>query len=123
MKEYEFDLTKLILYDEKIAVVEAKEGVSIDIETTEIVLNIIESTYDGDYAFLINAKNSYSVEAQVYEKFIENQRIKCIGAISYHNFTDKVFYGFEKNLFPDKPTRLFHQYEEALQWAKHMLNS
>lgn len=119
-KEIEYEFACLKLY-KNIAVVEPNESVNLTVEMAQVALNDIKDYFDGEYAFINNAKNTYSVDAAVYEVFATNERISCLAIVSYRNMSEFIFENFEKDLFGHKLVKLFVNLDDALDWAETIL--
>lgn len=122
MKEIELDFTIIKLHDNNIAVIEAKSGVNITVDLAKKIIAELDANFVGDYGFLSNAIHAYSLEVGVYQVLEEHKRIKGMALVSYRRSTEIIYDKLEKNIYINKASRLFNDYDAAFDWLEQILN-
>ena len=96
----------MTLLSSNIMLMVAKPDVEITIEDAKHSKQIADIACYGDYGYLLDRRNTYSVKYGTYLYLGNNPRLKCIAVVSYRKHTDIIF-SLEKN-FVDKPFERFH---------------
>ena len=110
----------IILREDNIAIIESPEGINIDANMAHAAINLMESTFQGNYGFISNNIHSYSIDFEVYKIFAQSQRLACVAIVSYQQTGKKLYLSYEKMVI-EKPNNLFHSLAEAITWAKSFL--
>jgi hypothetical protein len=110
----------IILREDNIAIIESPEGINIDSDMAYAAINLMESTFQGNYGFISNNIQPYSIDVEVYKIFSQSQRLACVAIVSYRKSTNNIYLSFEEAVI-QKPNNLFHSLAEAITWAKSFL--
>jgi hypothetical protein len=110
----------IILREDNIAIIESPEGINIDSDMAYAAINLMESTFQGNYGFISNNIQPYSIDVEVYKIFSQSQRLACVAIVSYRKATNNIYLSFEEAVI-QKPNNLFHSLAEAITWAKSFL--
>ena len=122
MKYLDTDFIHISILDDKTVLVEAMEGVEIDLEKSKYANELIESEMPDDYGMIINRKADYSiVPVDVYNILNSLKKLKAIAIVVYksRNFLPVET---EKKLFKGK-LEVFDSVQEAHQWVLQVLNN
>jgi len=118
MEEVELGYTRLE-FRPGYVVVRTIEGADIDLAQHRKVIAEIEQRFDGDYGFLLDEVNSYSVRLGVMVDVRQNPRLKCIGIVAYRGAT-RMIAGMIAGTV-DKPFKVFPTLEQASTWMEEQL--
>jgi hypothetical protein len=110
----------IILREDSIGIIESPEGINIDSNMAHAAINLMESTFQGNYGFISNNIHPYSIDVEVYKIFSQSQRLACVAIVSYKQTSNKIYLSYEKMVI-EKPNNLFHGLAEAITWAKSFL--
>lgn len=106
--------TELEIYPNYV-VIRTAEGVITSLQKHEEVVAAIESHLAGDYVFILDEVNSYSVELEPIFAIRDNPRIIAVAIVVYRPQTELIYqHGAE---LIKKPSMFFHDLEQAKQWA------
>lgn len=108
--------TMMHLIDGHVVLIENKHGVTVDGETTRQTCDLLERQFAGDYSWVINRKEDYSVAlVETYDELNSRPRLKKIAIVSYRKLTETIA-AIEKELC-HKELSVFSNVEEAIVWA------
>lgn len=109
---------RIHLIDGHVVLIEHRHGVTIDGETTRQTCDLLEQRMTGDYCWVINRKEDYSVAlVETYGELNTRSRLKKIAIVSYRKLTETIA-AIEKELC-DKELAVFGSVEEAIAWASN----
>lgn len=118
MEEVELGFTR-IEFRPGYVIVRTIEGADIDLAQHRMVIDEIEQRLDGDYGFLLDEINSYSVRLGVMVDVRQNPRLKCVGVVAYRGST-RMIAGMIAGTI-DKPFAVFPTLELAKTWMEEQL--
>lgn len=114
MKRVALDFTDLQIYPSFI-VGRTHEGICVDLEKHQKVLDVVASEIDGPYGFIIDEVNDYSVSFEVMLHMKKDPSIACGAIVAYRNRTLKALACAVD--FIGKPTKVFKNLEDAKAWV------
>jgi hypothetical protein len=121
VREYALELGKVLVYDNYMVAI-FNEGATLTLERMYQIIGISEIHFrDKDFGYVSLRKNSYAIDATVYNYLRQLDNLKAFAVVSLkqidmHNFNiEKLFY---KN-----PMKFFIDYENAIEWVKTKLKS
>jgi len=121
MKYLDTDFIHISILDNKTVLVEAMEGVEINLEKSKYANELIESEMPGNYGMIINRKADYSiVPVDVYNILNSLKKLKAIAIVVY-NRRNFLPVETEKKLFKGR-LEVFNSVQEAHQWVSQVLN-
>jgi len=100
-------------------VVRTIHGADIDLEQHRQAIAEIERRFDGDYGFLLDEVNSYSVRLGVMVDVRQNPRLKCLAIVAYRGAT-RMLAGMIAGTI-DKPFEVFPTLDQACTWMEEQL--
>jgi len=100
-------------------VVRTVEGADIDLAQHRQVIAAIEQRIDGNYGFLLDEVNSYSVRLGVMVDVRQNPRLKCLAIVAYRGAT-RMLAGMVAGTI-EKPFEVFPALEQASAWMEEQL--
>jgi len=100
-------------------VVRTMEGADIDLAQHRQAIAEIEQHFDGDYGFLLDEVNSYSVRLGVMVEVRQNPRLKCFAIVAYRGATRILADMVARTV--DKPFAVFPTLEQACTWMEEQL--
>lgn len=107
--------------DAHTVIASAHEAVEIDAAKVKHAIELIEETFDGDYALVLNRRSDYSVmPMQVYQFFSAIPRLRAIAIVRY-NRREMLPDDMEMRLF-DGPLQKFSTLEDACAWVKTLFS-
>ena len=116
-----FDFCDMHIYNNYMVVV-MKEGVTITPSHNLILLNIVETYYSNKkFVYITHRLNSYSVDPAIYHETSKIENLVGFAVVS-KDYKAKSNAEIEK-LFLKKPFEIFGTLDEAVSWAKSILNS
>ncbi len=116
-----FDFCDMQIYDNYLIVI-MKEGVIIKPAHNKVLLNVAETYYISKrFVYISNRLHSYSVDPAIYFETSKIENLAGFAVVS-KDFKAKSNAEVEK-LFLDKPFEIFNTIDEAVNWAKSILNS
>ena len=122
MKNIETDFIHISILDTKTVLVEAMEGVDINLEKSKYANQLISDEMPGDYGMIIDRKADYSiVPVDVYNVLNSFERLKAI-AIVVHNKKSYFPVSAEQQLYKGK-LEVFQTINQAHQWLEETLNN
>jgi len=92
-------------------VVRTIHGADIDLEQHRQAIAEIERRFDGDYGFLLDEVNSYSVRLGVMVDVRQNPRLKCLAMMLAGMIAGTI----------DKPFEVFPTLDQACTWMEEQL--
>ena len=110
----------MMLLGDNIMMLVGKAGVEIALEDSKQHRQIVDNACSGDYGYLLDRRNDYSVKHETYVHLNNNPRLKCIAVISYRRNT-VINFSLEKR-FIRKPFELFDSLEAAKEWLQQQLS-
>ena len=115
-----FDFCEMHIYDHYMVVV-MNEGVTITPSHNQILLNIVDTYYKNKkFVYITHRLNSYAVDPAIYFETSKIENLAGFTVVS-KDFKAKSNAEVEK-LFLNKPFEIFDTLEEAITWAKSILN-
>jgi len=120
-KTLNLSFTKLEFYD-SIVISTVNEDVLFEKSHISELRAICANHFDkGKFVYIANRKNNYNVNPIIYINLIETNTLQAVGIIS-ENMGKLKTANFEKQFSP-VPFELFQNKEEAIVWAKRVLQS
>jgi len=121
MKNIETDFIHISILDSRTVLVEAMEGVDINLEKSKYANQLIANEMPGNYGMIIDRKADYSiVPVDVYNVLNSFERLKAI-AIVVHNKKSYFPVSAEQQLYKGK-LKVFQTINQAHKWLKEILN-
>lgn len=109
--------TVLHLIDGQVVLVENRHGITVNREMTRHMCDLLEKQIAGDYSWVINRKEDYSIAlVETYGELNARKRLKKIAVVSYRKLTDSIA-SIEKELY-HKEFSVFSNVEDAIAWAR-----
>ena len=121
MKYIDTDFIHISILDERTVLVEAIDGVEINLDKAKYANKLIENEMPGNYGMIINRKADYSiVPVDVYNILNSLRKLKAIALVVY---SKRSFLPVktEKNLFKEK-LEVFDSVREAHEWVSQVLS-
>ena len=112
---------RIVLHNDNIVTIEGGREVEITEVDAEECKEAIERELTGDYGYLLNRINEYSVAYKTYEHLNNNERLKCVAVVTYRKNTE-INLPLEKNFFT-KPVQGFQDIASAKAWLAEKLGS
>lgn len=115
-----FDFCEMQIYDNYIVTI-MNEGVTITPQHNQVLLNIVDTYYQNKkFVYITHRLKSYAVDPKIY---FETSKINnLIGfAVVSKDYKAKTNAEVEK-LFFTKPFEIFDTLNEAIAWAKSIMN-
>jgi hypothetical protein len=107
------------LIDEKVILVEVRNGVFVDRKIVKHHLNLLERLIGKNYGIVDNRKNDFSHDiVEIYEEFHSRVRLKKVAVVTHRNQT-KLISKIEGQLC-QKDFAVFDDVESAIRWAKEI---
>jgi len=120
MKNIETDFIHISILDTKTVLVEAMEGVDINLEKSKYANQLIANEMSGNYGMIIDRKADYSiVPVDVYNVLNSFKRLKAI-AIVVHNKKSYFPVSAEQQLYKGK-LEVFQTISQAHKWLEEIL--
>lgn len=118
--ELKFDFCTMYIYINYMVVV-MNEGVTINPSHNKTLLNIVETYYSKkNFVYITHRLNSYSVNPAIYFETSKIQNLKGFAVVS-KDYKAKSNAEIEK-LFFNKPFEVFTMLDEAITWAKSIVD-
>ncbi|WP_046758007.1 hypothetical protein [Kordia jejudonensis] len=119
IKKYILSIGKIKIYEDYM-VAQLNEGITLNIETVQEIINIAKNHFASKpFTYITIRKNSYAVDPMLYLKVFEIENLKAIAIVS-NKFIDNHNVKIEKHFF-NKPMNIFKTLPEAVAWAKSYL--
>lgn len=96
-----------------------REGAEIDVEHHRQVIDEVEKRYDGDYGFILDEINSYSVRFGAFVEIRQNPRLRWLAVVAYRPSTYLVA-GVAASAI-NKPVEVFDSLELACNWMDRQI--
>ena len=113
------DFCDMAIYDNYVVVV-MKEGVNITPDYSEILVEVTKTYFvDKPFVYITHRINSYSVDPKVYHEVSEIENLRGITVVS-SNYKAKINAQIEQMFFK-KPFEIFTELEDAIDWAKKLI--
>lgn len=115
-----FDFCEMHVYDFYVVVI-INEGITVSPKHNTVLINVVDTYFHKkEFVYISHRINSYAVDPSTY---IETSKIKCLKgfAVVSKDFKAKSNVDIEK-LFFNKPFETFDELDEAVAWAKSILN-
>ena len=120
MKYLDTDFIHIQILDPQTVLVEAIDGVEIDLEKSKHANDLIENEMSNDYKMIINRKADYSiVPIDVYKILNGLKKLKSIGIV-VNNKPNFLPMSTEKKLFKGK-LEFFQTIKDAHEWENQIL--
>lgn len=121
MKHIHTDFIHISILDTKTVLVEAMDGVNINLAKSIYANQLIANEMPGDYGMIIDRKADYSiVPVDVYNVLNSFERLKAI-ALVVHNKKSYFPVTAEKKLYQGK-LEIFQTIIQAHKWLEETLN-
>ena len=115
-----FDFCELHIHDTYVVVI-INEGVTIMPKHNNVLINVVETYFHKkEFVYISHRVNSYAVDTSTYLETSKIMNLKGFAVVS-KDFKAKSNVEVEK-LFLAKPFETFDSLEEAVVWAKAILN-
>ena len=101
-------------------IVRTVDGADIDLASHRQVIAEIEQRLDGDYGFLLDEVNSYSVRLGTMVEMRQNPRLKCMAIVAYRSATRIVATVVAGTI--SKPFEVFDSLGEACAWIEAQID-
>lgn len=99
---------------------QVKEGVTIDLEETQELRQILKKHFKGkNMAYISNRVTSYSVNPLVYKEVEKMSNLVAIAVIP-NNLKMRQSAEFEKQFF-NKPFEIFNNLTDAINWVEKIV--
>ena len=119
MKHLDTDFIHISILDPQTVIVEAMDGVEIDLEKSKYLNDLIENEMPNDYKMIINRKADYSiVPIDVYKILNGLKKLKSIGIV-LNNKANFLPLSTEKKLFKGK-LEFFQTIKDAHEWKNQI---
>lgn len=107
------------LIDEKVILVEVRNGVFVDRKIVKHHLNLLERLIGNNYSIVDNRKNDFTHDiVEIYEELHSRVRLKKVAVVTYRNQTNLIS-KIESQLC-QKDFAVFVDVESAIRWAKEI---
>lgn len=117
IKSVDLGFTELVIHRRHI-IARTAQGINANLEKHQQVVDTVESVLDGDYVWILDEVNSYSVELGPTLALRDNPRIIGVAVVAYRPLTEAV-YQQGANLIK-KPSAFFSDLEQAVVWARDL---
>lgn len=108
----------LSFYDSYVIAV-INEGEHIDHEINQKLINIMDEHYETPYVYITHRIHSYSVDPHVYPKTTTAKNLTGFAVVS-DDYVSKNNAKIER-LFFGKPFEIFSELDDAITWAKNLI--
>ena len=120
MKHLDTDFIHISILDSQTVLVEAMDGVEIDLEKSKYANDLIENEMSNDYRMIINRKADYSIIPIDVYKILNGQKKLNSIAIVLNNKPNFLPMSTEKKLFKGK-LEFFQTIKDAHEWSNQIL--
>lgn len=121
LKTLENEFVKLYFY-EKFVVAEIKEGIDVNEEHVDVLIQTSLDFYGvKPFGYITNKVNSYSVNPVIFFKTSKIKNLVAFAAVST-NLLDRYNIQLER-AFSTKPHELFDSIEEAVNWVTNAVEA
>ncbi|WP_044626319.1 hypothetical protein [Neotamlana nanhaiensis] len=101
-------------------VVEMNEGITVTPDSNNILVDIVDTFYvDKNFVYITNRINSYAVDPSVYKQTSLIENLVGFAVVSTNSLS--LSNAEIEKLFLNKPFELFTDIDEAITWAKSIL--
>ena len=115
-----FDFCEMHIYDFYVVVI-INEGLTVLPKHNDILNNVVETYFHRkNFVYISYRLNSYAVDPSTYLETSKIKNLKGFAVVS-KDYKAKSNVDVEK-LFLDKPIDTFSDLEDAISWAKSILN-
>jgi len=115
-----FDFCEMQIYDNYIVTI-MNEGVTITPEHNQVLLNIVDTYYQNKkFVYITHRLKSYAVDPKIYFETSKINNLMGFAVVS-KDYKAKTNAEVEK-LFFTKPFEIFDTLNEAISWAKSIMN-
>ena len=115
-----FDFCEMRIYDYYTVVV-MNEGVTITPEHNQVLINVVDTYFKNKkFVYITHRLNSYAVDPAIYFETSKIENLAGFAVVS-NDYKAKSNAEVEK-LFLTKPFEIFSTLDEAVSWAKSILN-
>lgn len=115
-----FDFCEMHIYDNYLVNI-INEGITITPEHNQVLLNIVDTYYKNkSFVYITHRLKSYAVDPKTYFETSKINNLKGFAVVS-KDYKAKTNAEVEK-LFFNKPFEIFDTLNEAITWAKSIVN-
>ena len=115
-----FDFCEMHIYDSYLVNI-INEGVTISPEHNQVLLNVVDTYYQNKkFVYITHRLKSYAVDPKTYFETSKINNLKGFAVVS-KDYKAKTNAEVEK-LFFAKPFEIFDTLNEAIAWAKSIVN-
>ncbi|OUR91812.1 hypothetical protein A9Q87_08370 [Flavobacteriales bacterium 34_180_T64] len=115
-----FDFCEMHIYDYYVVVI-INEGVTITPAHNQVLINIVDTYFKNKkFVYITHRIHSYSVDPAIYFETSKIENLAGFAVVS-DDYKAKSNAEIEK-LFLSKPFEIFSTLEDAVSWAKSILN-
>ena len=121
MKKIDTGYCDVTFLDDKLLVIEARDGVEITADVSSRGYDAIEKEMPGDYGVIIDRIKDYSIApVEVYDIMNRRQRLRAVALVAHRQTTVRSA-EMERRL-SIKPLECFLNLEDAVSWIRTQVN-
>lgn len=115
-----FDFCEMHIHDNYVVTI-MNEGITITPEHNQVLINVVDTYYrNKKFVYITHRLKSYAVDPKIYFETSKIPNLKGFAVVS-KDFKAKTNAEVEK-LFFNKPFEIFDNLEDAIEWAKSIVN-